>query len=319
VSEATDLLQVDDLHVEFRARRHVVHAVSGVSLALNAGQTVGLVGESGSGKTTLGRAILGLVRVSAGTVRLRGTDITSTDRRGITGEMQAVFQDPYGSLNPAVKIGRSLVEAARGNVTRAAAQKRMIELLDRVGLPAKAVHEYPGRFSGGQRQRIAVARALMAAPSLVVCDEPVSALDVSIQAQVLNLLRDLQQEMHLSYLFIGHDLDVVRFMADRIVVMNRGVVLEEGPASVVASTPRSPYTQALLAASPTIKPGQGALTAPPTTAPAHHPELGGCPFAGRCAYASEVCRSAMPRLHAAPGGGAVACHHFEAQRIQEQR
>jgi peptide/nickel transport system ATP-binding protein len=247
----TALLEVTDLVVNYRRHR----GVDGVSFTVAPGEVVGLVGESGSGKTTIGRAILGLVPVAAGTVIFGGRDITHAPRRmrrPLGAELQVIFQDPYGSLNPAVTVGASLLEALPPGTPRESARARLTELLERVGLPVSAAGEYPSRFSGGQRQRLAVARALMAGPRLVICDEPVSALDVSIQAQVLNLLAELRRELLLSYVFIGHDLDVVRFISDRILVLHRGRLVEEGPAEDVATSPWDPYTQALVAASPRL-------------------------------------------------------------------
>jgi peptide/nickel transport system ATP-binding protein len=310
------LLRVSDLEVEFRARRRVVRAVAGASFEIAPGETLGLVGESGSGKTTIGRAILGLAPITGGTITFQGVDITHAtrrERRRLATQLQAVFQDPYSSLNPAVKVGASLLEAIPPDHPRSQASERLADLLTRVGMTPSAADQYPNRFSGGQRQRLAVARALMASPSLVVCDEPVSALDVSIQAQVLNLLRDLQREFSLGYLFIGHDLDVVRFMSDRIVVLYRGRVLEEGPADVVARTPRSPYTQALVAATPHIDRTAPAAPRPLDAARASagpDPAAHGCPFAHRCPLAVSICRTEMPALEPAAGGGRVACHRY---------
>lgn len=310
------LLVVDDLRVQFRRRRGVVHAVDGVSFEIGVGETLGLVGESGSGKTTIGRAILGLAPVHSGRIELKGNDITHAsrrERRNIAHDLQAIFQDPYSSLNPALRVGASVLESAPSGQTQDQARERMEHLLVRVGLPASAAMQYPAEFSGGQRQRLAVARALMASPSLVVCDEPVSALDVSVQAQVINLLRDIQRDFGLSYLFVGHDLDVVRFMSDRIVVLYHGCVLEEGPADIVARAPRSPYTQALVAATPKtqleVGAGSVSVTAPAVLANSASRDTG-CPFAHRCPLVIDICRSAMPPLVDASGGGKVACHRY---------
>jgi peptide/nickel transport system ATP-binding protein len=309
----TDLLAVSGLRVEYRSRRGMTAAVSGASFTIRPGEVLGLVGESGSGKTTIGRALLGLVPASAGTVRFLGQDITRAkrqERRRLGTQMQVVFQDPYGSLNPAVTVGASLLEALPAGTPRQQGTARMAELLEKVGLPAAAAREYPARFSGGQRQRLAVARALMPGPRLVVCDEPVSALDLSVQAQVLNLLRQLRAELSLSYLFIGHDLDVVRFMSDRILVLYRGRVLEEGPAAIVATTPRHPYTQALAAAAPHIGAAPGAVPAPAAPAAPGPPSARGCPYAHRCPLAIDICRTQAPALETAADGGAVACHRY---------
>ncbi len=263
------LLDVQDLTVAYRARQQRVTAVSGVSLAIAPGETLGVVGESGSGKTTLGRAILGLAPVSGGQISYDGRDITrlrGRARRGLAADIQVVFQDPYSSLNPAMTVSATLAESlrARGALPAAVAAQRIRDALEQVALPAAAASRYPAAFSGGQRQRLAIARALMPGPRLVICDEAVTALDVSVQAQILNLLRDLQQRLLLCYLFIGHDLDVVRFMAHRVLVLYRGQVMEHGPASVVARRPRHPYTQALLAAAPrSTPPGAAARARPP--------------------------------------------------------
>ena len=313
---ATDqsLLRVRDLEVEFRTRRRATRAVSGVSFDIAAGETLGVVGESGSGKTTIGRAILGLTPVTSGSIHLGSRDITHAgrrERRALASEIQAVFQDPYSSLNPARTVGASLREAAPGQ-SRAAADRRAAELLHRVGLSPAALAKYPAQFSGGQRQRLAAARALMAAPRLVICDEPVSALDVSVQAQVLNLLRELQSELSLSYLFVGHNLDVVRFMSDRILVLYRGHVLEEGLATTVARTPRSPYTRTLVASTHPAGASAGAATAAPvqSSGPAASQDSSdsGCPFAHRCPFVVDICRQKMPVLQEMANGERVACH-----------
>jgi len=305
------LLDVQDLTVEYRAGRRRVTAVSGVSLAIAPGETLGVVGESGSGKTTLGRAILGLAPVSGGQISYDGRDITrlrGRARRALAADIQVVFQDPYSSLNPAMTVSATLAESlrARGALPGAEAAQRIRDALEQVALPAAAASRYPAAFSGGQRQRLAIARALMPGPRLVICDEAVTALDVSVQAQILNLLRDLQQRLLLCYLFIGHDLDVVRFMAHRVLVLYRGQVMEHGPASVVARRPRHPYTQALLAAAP----GSGARRARPV-APAESPaDQPGCPFAPRCPAVTDICRVTPPPLVSAPDGGEVACHRY---------
>jgi oligopeptide/dipeptide ABC transporter ATP-binding protein len=300
------LLSVSGLTVEFRDRGHRLRAVDGVSLDIGAGETVGLVGESGSGKSTLGRAILGLVPPAGGTITFGGRDITGAsgrERRALARDIQVVFQDPYGSLNPAMKVSSILAESlrARGKLPSAEVSDRVRDMLNRVALPAAAAGRYPGAFSGGQRQRLAIARALMPSPKLVICDEATSALDLSVQAQILNLLRDLQRQYSLSYLFIGHNLDVVRFVSHRIVVLYRGVVLEEGPADAVARHPRHPYTQLLVAAGA----GQAAK------AGARSELSEGCPFAPRCPLATDICRERIPRLVRPKKDFALACHHVE--------
>jgi peptide/nickel transport system ATP-binding protein len=255
------LLDVRALSVSYRARRARRPgrlAVSGVSLDVRAGETVGLVGESGSGKSSIGRAVLGLLAPAAGSIRFDGADLAGTssrDRLARSRQLQAIFQDPFSSLNPTRTIGSSLLEplllpGRRGSdrPDRRAAVARVRVALDRVGLPATAFDRYPAHFSGGQRQRIAIARALVGRPKLIICDEPVSALDLSVQAQVLNLLAETQQELAVAYLFISHDLAVVRYLAHRIVVLRHGQVVESGPADRVYRQPAHDYTRTLLAA-----------------------------------------------------------------------
>lgn len=255
------VLDIRGLTVEFSRGRHQspLRAVNGVDLTVSPRETVGLVGESGSGKSTIGRAVLGLNPVAAGSVTFAGKDITHANmktRRRLSNDLQVVFQDPYSSLNPTRTIGQTLAESLRNSpgLTRADVGDRVVEMLGRVGLPPEAADRFPAQFSGGQRQRIAIARALMARPRLVICDEPVSALDLSVQAQVLNLLRELQDEYELSYLFVAHDLAVVRYLSHRIVVLYHGQILEQGPADVVYEKPAHPYTRALLDTAPVPDP-----------------------------------------------------------------
>ncbi|MDJ0345861.1 ABC transporter ATP-binding protein [Streptomyces sp. H10-C2] len=319
------VLDIRDLTVEFRQGRRTppLRAVDGVSLSIAAGETVGLVGESGSGKSTIGRAVLGLNAVHSGQVHFEGADITRARprvRRGLSARLQVVFQDPYSSLNPARTIGQTLAEPLL--VHRKHDQRhtgaRITQMLERVGMPPDTAARYPGQFSGGQRQRIAIARALMLEPSLVICDEPVSALDLSIQAQVMNLLAELQSDLSLSYLFIAHDLPVVRHLSHRIVVLYRGQVMESGPSQTVYADPVHPYTRALLEAVPEPDPRvQRARTAARGTADSTGaPAVGGCVFAHRCPYAIDKCHSERPLLRPVPGGGgsgsaaarSAACH-----------
>jgi ABC-type glutathione transport system ATPase component len=258
----TNLLDVDNLSVEFAVagrRRQKMRAVNDVSFSVGAGETVALVGESGSGKSTIGRAVLGLTPVHSGAVRFDGTDITKRSpkqQRAIARDLQVVFQDPYSSLNPAKTIGDNLSEPlrAQGTVKPAEARARMRELLERVGLPEDSPERYPANFSGGQRQRIAIARALMLSPRLVICDEPTSALDVSTQASVLQLLRDLKSQFDVAYLFITHDLAVVRHFADRVLVLRNGEIVESGTVEEVCENPQHPYTQQLIATAPVPDP-----------------------------------------------------------------
>src|SRR5579875_2994813 len=312
------LLEVSELSVRYWARRHghEVAAVDRVSLTVGQHETVGLVGESGSGKTTISRAVLGLTQPSGGTVRFEGEDITRASRarrRELSRHLQVVFQDPYGSLSPVRTIGQTLAEPliAHRLASPRQARDQAAAMLARVGLPPDAMRRFPGEFSGGQRQRVAIARALMPSPRLVICDEPVSALDLSVQAQVLNLLRGLQREYQLSYLFIAHNLAVVRHMSHRIVVLYRGQVMEQGPAGAVYAAPGHPYTRALLQAEPRADPE---LQAARRAAAAADPAAGtagtagtGCLFAARCPYVIPACLTARPPLARAPGGTEVAC------------
>jgi peptide/nickel transport system ATP-binding protein len=257
---STPLLEVQDLVVRYRPSP--TNAVDGVSFDVQPGETVGLVGESGSGKSTIGRALLGLTPASAGTIRFDGEDITTATkhrRRELSSDIQVVFQDPYSSLNPTKTIRQTLrepflVRRSGPRLSREAVDARVDEMLQRVGLPIDSAERYPNQFSGGQRQRIAIARALMLSPRLVICDEPVSALDLSVQAQVVNLLADLQQQLGLSYLFIAHDLAIVRYLSQRIVVLRRGQIVESGPAAHVYREPQASYTRALLEAAPSPDP-----------------------------------------------------------------
>jgi ABC-type glutathione transport system ATPase component len=260
------LLHVENLVVEYPGkgfRAAPFRALKGVSVDVGPGETLGLVGESGSGKTTLGRAVLGLAPVSKGHILFEGRDIGLTsrkERRALSRDIQVVFQDPYTSLNPAMEIGDILAEplTVQGQ-SPAAARARVNELLDQVALPGDAIHRLPREFSGGQRQRIAIARALALSPKLIVCDEPVSALDLSTQARVLDLFLQIQQDTGVAYLFISHDLDVVRHISQRVAVMYHGEIVEQGPAEQVTRAPQHPYTQRLLLASPVPDPDRQAV------------------------------------------------------------
>lgn len=315
------MLEVKDLVVRYGRGRKAAAAppaVDGVSLTIHPGETVGLVGESGSGKSTIGKAVLGLQKVSGGSVEFKGEDIThagSGKRRAIGSELRAVFQDPNSSLNPRKTVGASLAEPLRvRGVASGEARTTAEDMLERVGLPREAVDRYPSQFSGGQRQRISVARALICEPQLVVCDEAVSALDLSTQAQVLNLLADLRDERGLSYLFIAHDISVVQFLAQRVVVLYRGQVMESGPTAAVTESPKHPFTQALVAASPVPRPAEQAErravreSLGVKTAAAVAATPGGCPFRQRCPLATELCASERPALRRV-GEADVACHY----------
>jgi oligopeptide/dipeptide ABC transporter ATP-binding protein len=316
----TPLLSVDRLRVEYQVRRRAaLRAVDDVTFRVGPRETVGLVGESGSGKTTIASAVLGFAPPVAGAITFDGEDITAAgraQRRRLSASLQVVFQDPYSSLNPSRTIGQTLAETLRphGALPRPEVSQRVSAMLGRVGLDRDAADRYPGQFSGGQRQRVAIARALIARPRLVICDEAVSSLDLSVQAQVLNLLRGLQGELGLSYLFISHDLGVVRHVSSRVVVLYRGRVMESGPTAALYRNPAHPYTRALLDAAPVPDPGQQqARRAARRPAPADQPgplSLDACQFAARCRWATDVCRVRQPQADLTPGGTYVACHHW---------
>jgi oligopeptide/dipeptide ABC transporter ATP-binding protein len=315
------LVQARSVSVTYRRGRRTFTAVRDVDLTVDRGQTVGVVGESGSGKSSLGNALLGLVPVTSGSVTFDGADITrasARSRRELSRRMQVVFQDPYGSLNPARTIGDTLGEGLRfaQGVRAREAASRVTDVLAEVGLDAAAARRFPGSFSGGQRQRIAIARAIIGNPEFVVCDEPVSALDLSVQAQVLNLLVRLKAERGLSYLFVSHDLGVVRYVSDDIVVMHAGRIVERGPAAVVGTAPAHPYSQALIAAAPVPDPEQQRLNRDARRAGQHSiagaTALAGCSFAARCAFATDVCRTIAPPLTPHAAGHLVACHYAES-------
>ncbi len=300
----------------WRSRLPPVRAVDGVSLTIAPGETLALVGESGSGKSTVGRAVLGLESPTSGSVRFDGRDLArlpATELRALRRRMQMVFQDPLGSLNPRRSIGASIAEglAIHRLGTRAERSARVAELLEEVGLDATWANRLPAEFSGGQRQRIGIARALAVSPDLIVCDEPVSALDVSIQAQILNLLLDLRERHNLAYLLIAHDLAVVRLVADRVAVMYRGTIVETGPAREVIESPRHPYTRALVSAVPSLDHARQreriVLAGEP---PSPGEASAGCPFESRCFHPSRDarCRTERPVLRSL-GRQAVACHH----------
>jgi oligopeptide/dipeptide ABC transporter ATP-binding protein len=323
-SIAPALLEVTGLTVEFDLGRRLprLRAVDEVVLAVQPGETVGLVGESGSGKSTIGNAILGLVPVRSGRVSFDGVDITHAGyrtRRRLSSQLQAVFQNPYSSLNPTRTIGDTLGETVRVHgISRNETRERVGSMLERVGLSFDSATRFPTQFSGGQRQRVAIARALMMHPKLVICDEPVSALDLSVQAQVLNLLDELQAELGLSYLFVGHDLGVVRHVSHRIVVLYRGRVMEHGEASLVYSTPAHPYTQMLVEAAPVPDPSiqRARMERRATLTPSASAPVAGecCLFAPRCRYAEQVCRTERPSLEATSAGTLVACHRWREIR-----
>jgi len=309
------LLEIDGLvktYVDRRGRR--VRAVDGVSFALAKGEVLGIVGESGCGKTTLGRTAMRLLVPDAGSIRFEGTDIAKLGPRALKPfrrGMQMIFQDPFGSLNPRHKIGTIVGEPLAVHGV-GGARERVGELLDLVGLGAEAATRFPHEFSGGQRQRIAIARALALSPKLIVADEPVSALDVSIQSQIINLIVDLRARLGLSMLFVSHDLSVVRHVCDRVAVMYLGKIVEIGATERIFAAPRHPYTQALLSAIPR-PPGSTAPVQPRIVLQGEIPDPAdpppGCRFHRRCPRASAVCAQVEPSSYAVSDGGSVACHH----------
>ena len=318
-------LEIEDLRVEFQVDRgffasDALVAVNDLSLCVEKGESVGVVGESGCGKSTLANAILGLVPRTAGSVRLEGCGdiekLQGSDLSAFRRKAQMIFQDPYASLNPRMTIGSALREVLQvhGLEKGDAQDGRIAELLESVGLDESYRDRYPHEFSGGQRQRIGIARALAVSPSLVIADEPVSALDVSVQVQILNLMKTLQQQLGLTYLFIAHDLAVVRYVCDRIVVMYLGRIVEEAPAEELFANPRHPYTKALIAAVPDVEAGLAARTegrrsrALTGDAPSPLDHIEGCAFHPRCPYAEDRCRAEVPSPLNVGEMHTAACH-----------
>jgi peptide/nickel transport system ATP-binding protein len=321
----TALLAVNDLRKHFPVRRGfglgagVVHAVDGVSFHIDRGETLSLVGESGCGKSTVGRAILRLFDLTAGQVVLDGRridDMSAVALRPLRRRMQVVFQDPFSSLNPRMRVRDLLAEPIRNFGLATSSDDltaRIDALLDKVRLPRDAARRWPHEFSGGQRQRIAIARALAAEPELIVCDEAVSALDVSVKAQIVNLLQDLQRELGLALLFISHDLAIVEHITHRVAVMYLGRIVELAPKRQIFTAPRHPYTQALLSAVPVPEPGAARtriILKGDIPSPINRPK--GCHFHTRCPQVFERCRHEAPELQQLPDGPLVACHLYDA-------
>jgi len=315
------LLEVKNLKVHFpvkrgmfKAAQEFVRAVDDVSFSIAPGETLGLVGESGCGKTTLGRAIVRLVEPTSGSIALDGMDITKLEGAALRGQrraLQMIFQDPYGSLNPRMTVQDIVGEALDIHglaENKSARQMRIAELLKAVGLDASYAQRYPHEFSGGQRQRIGIARALAVEPKLIVCDEPVSALDVSVQAQIINLLQDLQQQHGIAYLFIAHDLAVVEHISRRVMVMYLGKVVELAEAKTIVQAPKHPYTKALISAVPVVDPDskrQRIILPGDVPSPIHPPS--GCAFHPRCPYAIVDCERVVPRLENFSESQQAAC------------
>lgn len=317
------MLEVKNLKKYFEVHGGFLHAVDDVTFSIEKGKTVGIVGESGCGKSTLGRVLLHLLGSTDGQILFEGQDITRVNRRELSAlrkQMQMIFQDPFSSLNPRMTIYQTIAEPMKiaGGFTAKQIDDRVYKMMDIVGLARRLVNAYPHELDGGRRQRIGIARALVLQPKFIVCDEPVSALDVSIQAQIINLLLDIQEQMGLTYVFITHDLMVVRYISDEIIVMYLGQIVEKAPAKELFSAQLHPYTKALLSAAPIPNPHikkqrvalKGELTSPINPAP-------GCRFAIRCPYAKEVCFRENPALEEVSENHYAACHFVRDESIHK--
>ena len=307
-----ELIKINKLKQYFQLKNKTLKAVDDVTFSIDEGETLGLVGESGCGKSTLGRAIMRIYEPTSGTILFQNEPIKSAKPKTI----QMIFQDPYASLNPRMTAGEIIEEPLilQTNTTKASRQKRVFELLDLVGLEADHSMRFPHEFSGGQRQRIGIARALALKPKFIVCDEPIAALDVSIQAQIINLLKKLQQSLDLTYLFISHDLSMVRYLCTRVAVMYLGRLCELAPAEELYTNPLHPYTQALISAIPIPDPAiekKRIRTVLKGELPSPTEDLPGCPFASRCPKAMPQCHTTRPKWQTIKPGHHIACHLYE--------
>ncbi|MED7755093.1 ABC transporter ATP-binding protein [Bacillus licheniformis] len=315
-----ELLNVQELKTYYRvSRKKIVKAVDDVTLSVKKGEIVGIVGESGCGKSTLGKSILRLTEPTSGKVTFLGREMTGLDAkqlRNMRRHIQMIFQDPYASLNPRMKIKDILEEPLIVHKLGTKAERREVvrSMLEIVGLDASYGDRYAHQFSGGQRQRIGIAKALITKPKLIIADEPVSALDVSVQAQILNLLSDLQEAFNLTFLFISHDLRVVRYISDRVAVMYFGKIVEMADADSLFREPKHPYTETLLAAVPVIGKGEAVHTAPDIAAPRMSEK--GCPFYSRCMKRADVCLEAEPLLEETADGHYAACHFTNKEAVR---
>jgi len=321
IFEGRDIKQYFPVKDFLGRKKSEVKAVDGVSIAIREGETYGLVGETGCGKSTLGRTLLKLLEPTQGSIWYKGkelTDMKVNEMRAYRKELQMIFQDPYTSLNPRKKVGKILEEVLEIHGQQKGRKETVMQILEKVGLRKEFYDRYPNEMSGGQRQRVGIARALLLNPSVIVCDEPVSALDVSIQSQIINLLLDLQQERKIAYLFIAHDMSVVKYISNRIGVMYLGNLVEEASTDELFGMPMHPYTQALLSAVPSTNPHirkQRIVLEGDVPSPLSPPE--GCVFHTRCPYAMPICKNQKPEWKRINEGHCVACHLYKAEEKVE--